>query len=132
MIVTALFFGFSVVPAFKWTWFLVSCGAFAAVYWVMWVPLRQQSERERADVHQNYLRNAVVLSVLWLIYPIILLFGPDGLGVLAPTLAVALIAIVDFVSKVIYGLMTLGGFARIVDRDLAPGTSARPPLRTAA
>ena len=85
-------------------------------------------------MQHNYRRNAVVLSVLWFIYPIILLFGTDGLGLLGATLSVALIAILDFVSKVVYGLMTLRGFARIVDRDLA--TAATPaaarPLRTAA
>ncbi len=133
MVVTALFFGLSVDPVAKWLWFIVSCGAFLAVYWVMWVPLRQQAAAEREDVRSNYGRNAAVLSVLWLIYPIILLFGTDGLGVMGPVLSVASIAVLDFVSKVIYGLMTVGGFARITERDLqaAPATGAAT-LRTAA
>ncbi len=119
MIVTALFFGLSVVPWIKWTWFLVSCGAFAAVYWVMWVPLRQQAALERADVQSSYRTNAAILSVLWLIYPIILFFGTDGLGLFGETVSVALIAIIDFVSKVAYGLYTTRGFEKIVDRDLS-------------
>ncbi len=138
MILTALFFGFSIVYWIKWTWFLVSCGAFAAVYWVMWVPLRQQVALERTDVQANYRANAVILSVLWILYPIILFFGTDGIGLFNETLSVALIAIVDFVSKVVYGLYTIRGFAKIVDRDLSgqtagttpgsmAGTSVRPP-----
>ena len=119
MIATALFFGLSVVPWIKWTWFLVSCGAFAAVYWVMWVPLRQQAALERADVAHDYRVNALILSGLWLVYPIILLFGTDGLGVVSETVSVALIAIIDFVSKVAYGLYTIRGFEGIVDRDLS-------------
>ncbi len=119
MIVTSLFFGLSIAYWIKWTWFLVSCGAFAAVYWVMWVPLRQQAALERADVQSNYRTNAAILSVLWLVYPIILLFSTDGLGVFNETLSVALIAIIDFVSKVIYGLYTTRGFEKIVDRDLS-------------
>ena len=29
----------------KWTWFLMSCGAFLAVYWVIWWPLRAEAVR---------------------------------------------------------------------------------------
>lgn len=119
MVVTALFFGLSSVAWIKWTWFLVSCGAFAAVYWVMWVPLRQQAALERADVQASYRANASILSVLWLIYPILLFFDADGLDLFNETLSVALIAILDFVAKVVYGLYTIRGFERIVDRDLS-------------
>ncbi len=142
MVLTALFFGFSIAYWIKWTWFLVSCGAFAAVYWVMWVPLRQQAALERADVQANYRSNAVILSVLWLLYPVILFFGTDGIGLFNETLSVALIAIIDFVSKVFYGLYTIRGFGQIVDRDLSghaagtatgtvAGTAALPPTGAA-
>ncbi len=126
MILTALFFGLSIVPWIKWTWFLISCGAFFAVLWVMWVPLLQQSRLEREDVQHDYRRNALVLTVLWFVYPIVLLFGTDGLGVFGAVLSVALIAIVDFVSKVVYGLMTLQGFAKIVDRDVVTDPVSTP------
>ena len=137
MILTALFFGLSVVSWIKWTWFLVSCGAFAAVYWVMWMPLRQQAALERADVQSNYRTNALILSGLWLVYPIILFFGTDGLGAFSEILSVALIAIIDFVSKVAYGLYTIRGFEKIVDRDLsgegaAVATTATPTVRSGA
>ncbi len=119
MILTALFFGFSVEPWVRWTWFIVSCGAFLAVYWVMWVPLLREASLERAEVRSNYVRNAAILSVLWVLYPLILLFGTDGLGIMSPVLSVALIAIIDFVSKVIYGFVTAAGFKKIVDHDLS-------------
>lgn len=119
MVLTALFFGLSIAYWIKWTWFLVSCGAFAAVYWVMWVPLRQQAALERADVQASYRANASILSVLWLVYPVILFFGADGLGLFNETLSVALIAIIDFVAKVVYGLYTIRSFERVVDRDLS-------------
>ena len=134
MILTALFFGLSIAYWIKWTWFLVSCGAFAAVFWVMWVPLRQQAASERADIQASYRANASILSVLWLVYPVILFFDTDGLGVLNETLGVALIAIIDFVSKVAYGLYTIRGFAQITDTDLSgrPATAADTTLGTSA
>ena len=126
MILTALFFGFSVIPWIKWTWFVISCGAFVAVLWVMWVPLMQANQLEREDVQRNYRRDAILLTVLWFTYPIILLFGTDGLGVVGEVASVAFIAIVDFIAKVGYGLLTIRGFTEIVDRDLAtpPGSTA--------
>ncbi len=50
MILTALFFGASPEPWIKWTWFLISCGAFLAVYYVIWGPLREENRKEREDV----------------------------------------------------------------------------------
>ncbi len=134
MILTALFFGLSVVDWIKWTWFLVSCVAFLAVYWVMFVPLMQEASKERDDVRACYRTNALILAVLWFIYPIILLFSTDGLGVFSSTLSVALVAIIDLVSKVIYGLYTIKGFTGIVDRDLGTATAgtARPLGATSA
>jgi len=78
MIATALAFGASVTEWVKWTWFIVSCVAFLAVYYVMWVALLEEAGRERAEVRSDYVRNAAILSVLWFLYPVILGLGTDG------------------------------------------------------
>ena len=49
----------------------------------------------------------------------VLLVGNDGLGILGATASVALIAMLDLVSKVAFGLMVTVSHARTVDRDLA-------------
>ncbi len=130
MILTALFFGLSTVDWIKWTWFSISCVAFLAVYYVIWVTLKQESVLEREDVQQAFRRNAMILSVVWLIYPIILFFSTDGLGVFDSATSVACIAILDLIAKVVYGLMTVTTHSKIVDRDLAEHSS--PGLRRAA
>ncbi len=124
MIVTALFFGASETPWIKWTWFAVSCVAFLAVYYVMWMPLLQENRHEEKQAQSDYVKSAAMLSVLWFLYPLILAASTDGLGVISSTAGVALIAIVDFVSKVVYGLYTTLSTARLVDQDLAA-----PPAR---
>ena len=131
MIATALFFGFSVTSWIKWTWFLISCIAFLGVFYVLWVTFLQENAAEREDVQANYRRDAAVLSALWFAYPVVLLFGNDGLGVLGPTASVALIAILDLVSKVAFGLMVTASHAKAVDRDLAERGGA-PKVRMAA
>lgn len=131
MVATALFFGLSVTSWIKWTWFLISCIAFLGVFYVLWVSYIETSAAERADVQANYRRSAAVLSVLWTGYPLILLVGTDGLGVIGPKATVALIAVLDLASKVGFGLMVTFDHAKTVDRDLAEHGGARP-VRLAA
>jgi bacteriorhodopsin len=131
MILTALFFGMSEVAWIKWTWFIISCAAFLGVFYVIWVSQMQANALERDDVRSSYRRNASMLTVLWLVYPIILAVAPDGLNYIGDTASVLLIGIVDVVSKVVYGLLTVASDATTTERDLAEsGRSA--PLRRAA
>ncbi len=130
MIVTAFAFGASETFWIKWTWFTISCGAFLAVYYVIWGPFMQANMAERDDVRAAYRRNAAILSVLWLIYPLLLAVTPDGLGTIGEGAGVASIAVLDLVSKVAYGLLTTTSDAAVTERDLASAT--RPTLRRTA
>lgn len=131
MIATAFFFGASEVAWIKWTWFIISCAAFLGVYYVVWISNMQANALERDDVQASYRRNAAILSVLWLIYPLILAVAPDGLRWIGDTASVLLIAILDVVSKVVYGLMAVASDSKTIERDLAE--AGRPaPLRKAA
>jgi len=94
VILTALFFGMSAVAWIKWTWFIVSCTAFMGIFYVIWVSQMQANALERDDLRTNHRRNASILTVLWLIYPVILAVAPDGLNYIGDTLSVLLIAIV--------------------------------------
>ncbi len=125
MIVTAFAFGASVTEWVKWTWYLVSCVAFFAVLWAMWIPLRRENASETAVVQSTYRRDATVLTVLWFIYPIILVVDPDGTGLVGSATGVALIAIIDLLSKPVYGLLSVAGMARITDEELADATPIR-------
>ncbi len=124
MIVTAFAFAASVTEWIKWTWYLVSCVAFLVVLWALWVPLRAANRSETPVVQQVYNRDAAVLSVLWCVYPIILFIDPDGTGLVGTASGVALIAVVDLLSKPVYGLLSVSGMTRIVDEELDGGTSA--------
>ena len=131
MILTALFFGASVVSWIKWVWFLISCIAFLGVYYVIWVSLLQANASERDEIRASYRRNASILSVLWLIYPLALALSPDGAHVLGDASSILFIAVLDVLSKVAYGLLTIVSDARATQTDLDLAT--RPAaLRKAA
>ncbi len=119
MIATAFAFGASIVSWIKWTWFIVSCAAFLGVYFVIWVSQRQANATERDDVRAMYGRNATILSVLWLIYPLILAVSPDGMNVVGDATAVLVIAVLDVLAKVVYGLMSVASDGKVTERDLA-------------
>lgn len=131
MILTAFFFGASEVAWIKWTWFIISCAAFLGVYYVILVSNMQANRLERDDVQSTYRRNAAILSVLWLIYPVVLAVAPDGLRWIGDTASVLAIAILDVLAKVVYGLMTVASDSKTTERDLAE-TGKRASFRAAA
>jgi len=86
---------------------------------VIWVSQIQANALERDDVRSSYRRNATILSVVWLIYPIILAVAPDGLNIVSDVTGVLVIAIIDVVAKVVYGLLAVAEDIKTTDRDLA-------------
>ena len=131
MIATAFCFGASEVEWIKWTWFIISCASFLGVYYVLFVPNMQANALERDDIRSSYRTNTVILSVLWLIYPLILAVAPDGLNIVSDAASVLAIAVLDVVAKVVYGLFTVVSDAKATDRDLAEAGHPAP-LRKAA
>ena len=121
MIITAFIFGASLQGWTKWTWFIVSCAAFLGVYYAIWRTQMEGNATQRDDVQATYRRNASILSVVWLIYPIILAVAPDGLGIVTDGTSVLVIAILDVIAKVIYGYMSVRSDTAATDRDLAEG-----------
>ena len=126
MIITALFFGLSGIAWIKWTWFLISCGAFLAVYYAIWVGMAAEANLQRDDVRATFKRNATMLSVLWFIYPLVLLVDPEGLAMIGSTLTVAAIMVLDVTSKVVYGLLATAEHKVSAERDVHEGHGITP------
>ncbi len=132
MIVTGLFFGASQVPLIKWVWYAASCVAFLAVLWVLFGPLMEEARARDQVRRDTYVRNAILLTVLWLIYPLLVLAGPDGLGLLPPTPATAGITVLDLVAKVVYGIIAMFGSRAVASADLIRGEVAAAEIVTHA
>jgi len=119
MILTGLFFGISVESYAKWTWFIASCVAFLAVYYILFGALRGEANARDGERRSTYGRNVIILSALWLLYPIIIFFGPDGIYAWSATVTTAFITILDLTAKVAYGFVSMGGSKTITTADLA-------------
>ncbi len=121
MIVTGLFFGGAEDPFSKWIWYITSCVAFLAVLYVMFGPLREEAMSRDQTRANAYKLNVSVLTVLWLLYPVFVLLGPDGLGYWSALVTTALIVILDFTAKVGYGLLSMVGSKKITTEDMTRG-----------
>lgn len=109
MIVTGFFAGAAHAGSTaKWAWYIISCGCFAGVYYVLWGPLLRLARARSPEIGRTYTRNTAILSVLWLLYPVVFLLDRDGVGVVAPVVAVAGYAVLDLLAKVAYGLLAAG------------------------
>ncbi len=132
MILTGLFFGLSVDPSAKWLWFITSCVAFLAVFYILFGAMRAEARARDSERQRAYGRNLLVLSVLWLLYPIFVFFGPDGLYTWSATFTTAAVVILDLTSKVVYGFIAMSGSKAITDADLARGDVSPAMISTHA
>lgn len=124
MIATGMFSGLSSETFPRWTWFLISCGAFVAVYVVLFGQLRAEAMARDDSRRDGYLRLSAVLAGLWLLYPVIVGLGPNGLEVWTPTTETACLTVLDLVAKIGYGLLFLAASRRDADGDLERGEVA--------
>lgn len=132
MIVTGGFYAASVETGPKWIWYLVSCGAFLAVYAGLFGPLRREAQNRDSVRRVEYHRNVALLAVLWLVYPVLDLLGDNGLRVWGPTATSASITVLDLTSKIVYGFVILASARKIAEHDLSHGLVHPAPVSTAA
>ena len=102
MIVTGLISALSETPLAKWVWYIWSCVAFVGVLYLLWVPLRAMAVERGVELGAAYKKNATFLTLIWFLYPIVFLIGPEGLKIITDTTSVWAIVVMDIVAKVIY------------------------------
>jgi bacteriorhodopsin len=112
----------------KWTWYVVSSGAFIAVLYLLWTTLRTEAKTTGADHARLYSRNLVFLTAVWLLYPINFLLGNEGVSAYGGTETTAGYTLLDLLSKAVYGFFALSGVRRLVSGTGAP--SVRLQART--
>jgi bacteriorhodopsin len=102
MILTGLISSLAGVPLAKWVWFFWSCVAFFGVLYLLWVPLRAIAVERGQAIGTAYSKNVTFLTVIWFLYPIVFLIGPEGLKMIPDSTSVWAILVMDIVAKVAY------------------------------
>ena len=102
MIVTGLISSLAEGPFAKWVWFCWSCAAFAGVLYLLWGPLRAMAAERGAALNGAYAKNVTFLTVIWFLYPLVFLVGPEGLKMINDPTSVWAILVMDVIAKVVY------------------------------
>lgn len=114
MIFTGLISSLADVPFVKWTWYLWSCAAFLGVLFLLWVPLRARAGEHSVALGRAYLRNLTFLTVVWFLYPLVFLIGPEGLKAISDPATVWAILVLDIAAKVVYAFFAAASFDKAV------------------
>lgn len=102
MILTGLISSVAQVPLVKWVWYAWSCAAFVGVLYLLWGPLRAMAAERGSAIGAAYGKNVTFLTVIWFLYPIVFLVGPEGLKIISDPASVWAILVMDIVAKVLY------------------------------
>ena len=125
MIVTGLISSLAAAPVGKWVWYLWSCVAFAGVLYLLWVPLRARAMERGAALGSAYVKNVGFLTVIWFLYPIVFLVGPEGLKIINDPASVYAILIMDVVAKVVYAFFAASNVEKALRERGNTGDYAR-------
>ncbi|WP_110685185.1 bacteriorhodopsin [Salinicola aestuarinus] len=104
MILTGLVGNLSVAPN-NYYWWGISMVAFLAVLGMIWGPLR--TEANQGHTAGEYSKLAMMLTVLWIGYPIVWLIGSSGFDWITLTVESWLYLVLDVTAKVGFGFVAL-------------------------
>ncbi|KAM0789931.1 hypothetical protein ACM66B_006771 [Microbotryomycetes sp. NB124-2] len=100
MIVTGLI-GSLVASRYKWGLYAFGCAAEFYIWWILLGPARTSAARLGPAYHKEFVTSAVILSGLWLLYPIA--WGlADGGNVITPTSEMIFYGILDLLAKPVF------------------------------
>ena len=125
MIVTGAIGALTVDATVKYLWFAFGCIAFLVVLYEILIPIRAAA-RDRSPEHARlYDRLLWTLMVLWFVYPIVWVLGTEGSLIIGLSGEVGIFAIVDILAKVGFGLLLVGGVARLAHPTPAAQTASQ-------
>ena len=102
MIATGFVAGWTDDPTLKWWFYGLSCLSFLAIYGMLFGTFMELSKTSPNGA--LYRKKVVALAGVWFFYPIVFLFGQEGLRLWSPVIDAVLFTCLDLIAKVAYGL----------------------------
>jgi bacteriorhodopsin len=94
-------------------WYLVSCGAYLALAYLLLKQYRQQAEQEYPRSKQVFRRLLTVHLVIWTAYPVVWILANTGFNVINSTTESACYTILDIAAKVGFGFLALNSLNQL-------------------
>jgi bacteriorhodopsin len=112
MLATGAVAALSPVPI-NYIWYLVSCGAYLAVFYLLISPYRQEAERNHPRGKKAFRKLLTVHLVLWSGYPIVWILAASGFNVLTQGLETMFYTLLDLTSKVGFGFLAINTLGQL-------------------
>jgi bacteriorhodopsin len=116
MISSGLAADFMESTAARYGLYAVGVVALVVLIGLVWGPLRQTAMQQPAPLAAVHKEVALLLSVLWVGYPLIWILGPSGIELFGDTTDTALFVLLPILSKVGWSAVDLGRLRRLADR----------------
>ncbi|MFG2102093.1 bacteriorhodopsin [Micromonospora echinaurantiaca] len=100
----------------RYTLFTIGVLAFLGIYGLVWGPLRTHAHRQPEPIAAVYTEAALMLSVLWVGYPLFWMIGPTGLGLISSATTSLLFVLLSILTKVGWSILDLGRLRALSDR----------------
>lgn len=91
----------------NYAWYLVSCGAFLGILYMLLVSYRREAEQNYPRAKKAFRKLVTVHVILWTLYPVVWILASTGFGVLDQTGETAGYTLLDVASKVGFGFLSL-------------------------
>ncbi|MDT0174517.1 bacteriorhodopsin [Pantoea sp. RRHST58] len=121
MIITGLISSLAETATAKWIWYLWSCAAFLGVIYLLWGPLRAMAAARGNALAAAYNKNVALLTLVWFIYPIVFLVGPEGLKIITDPTSVWAFLVLDIIAKVFYAFYAAANLEKALRNGKQPG-----------
>lgn len=123
MIVTGFVATISANRAIGHIWYVVSCFAFLATLYLLINQYRKEAERKHPKSKQVFRKLLAFHVVVWTGYPIVWLLGSTWLNIIGSSIETMFYTLLDIISKVGFGLLSLNSLHNLEQAGEAPPTS---------
>lgn len=117
------FAGAMVTSPLKWVLYLAGAAAFAVVVYYALTDFAAAADAQGGETAPLYRKLRAFLVVLWLVYPVIWVVGPNAVGIMDVETTALVVSYIDIVAKVGFGLIALNGHLAFAETE-TPGTAA--------
>ena len=126
MILTGLVAGSATNAFFSTVFFIISLAAMIGVLYLVYTRLLTAARTRSPNVARLFNTLAMLTIVLWSLYPIVFLLGPEGFRAVGQGGEIFFFLVLDLLAKVGFGFLLLSNWQAISEASGGGGQSARP------
>lgn len=97
----------------NYIWYVVSCGAFLATLYLLFVPYRREAQQKHPRSKSVFQKLLTAHGILWTLYPVVWILAATGFNVLSQGAETMSYTLLDLASKVGFGFLSLNSLYQI-------------------